>query len=231
MISIDIAAAVGTLELRIRLPPSDGVTVVVGPNGAGKSTLLRCLLGDLKPTAGAIQLGDDVLFRAGSIDVAMEERRLGFLPQRYALFPHMTVAENVGFGVRDAATREARVGSLLSDLEIDHLADRKSADLSGGESQRVALARALAIKPRALLLDERMAALDATTRGAVRQFLGERLAALEIPTLIVSHDIADARQLADRVAVLEAGAITQTGTLAEIVANPATQFVTAFAES
>jgi len=228
MLSIDIAAAIGDLDLRVALPAASGVTVVIGPNGAGKSTLLKCLLGALKPTQGSIELGDRPLFRAGSVNVPTEERRLGYLPQRYALFPHMTVAANVGFGVRDKRERSAKVAALLADLALAKLASRKTRALSGGESQRVALARALAIDPLALLLDEPMAALDAGTRGAVREFLRDRLADLEISTLIVSHDLADAEALADRVAVLEDGRITQVGALAELRANPATEFVATF---
>ena len=226
MLSVDVRATVGSLELRIELPAAAGTTVVVGPNGAGKSSLLLTLLGAIAPAAGTIRLGRDTLYDSrAAIDVAIEDRRIGYLPQRYALFPHMTVAANVAYGVRDRDARGRRVAELLSDLGIAHLRDRRTGGLSGGESQRVALARALAIGPRALLLDEPMAALDAGARRKVRTFLADRLGAIDVPTIVVSHDLEDAEIFGDRVAVLEAGRIVQLGSLAELRRDPATPFV------
>ena len=231
MLSINVHANLGAFKLRAQLPPIRGVTVVIGPNGAGKSSLFLSVLGAIKPLRGAISLGAQTLFCAqDKINVPMEQRRLGYLPQRYALFPHMTVAQNIGFGIRDChgSERAARVAHLLQDLEIEHIAQRKTSVLSGGEAQRVALARALAIKPHALLLDEPMAALDAGTRRSVRRFLAARLAAVAVPTLIISHDIEDVESLAKQIAVLEAGAVVQSGTLTELRAAPATDFVRDF---
>lgn len=229
MLSIDIEARIGELDLRVQLPEHDGTTVVVGPNGAGKSSMLLTLLGAIRPLAGSIRLGGETLYDSASgTDRPTEHRRLGYLPQRYALFPHMTVAANVGYGVRDRARRARRVSELLEDLGIAHLGARKTRRLSGGESQRVALARALAIGPGALLLDEPMAALDAGARRQVRGFLAVRLRAIGIPTLVVSHDIEDAEVLGGRVAVLEQGRIVQLGTLDELRAAPATPFVSEF---
>lgn len=227
-LSIDLEARMGTLELRAELPAHDGVTVLVGPNGAGKSTLLKTILGVVEPERGSITLGKRKLYCAESgIDVPTEDRRLGYVPQRYALFSHMNVLKNVGFGIRGVSRdeRRARAMELLEDLGIAHLAERKTTSLSGGESQRVALARALAIKPRAVLLDEPMAALDAGARRKVRRFLAERLRAIGIPTLVVSHDIDDLEALGGRIAVLEEGRIHQIGTLEELREAPATDFV------
>jgi molybdate transport system ATP-binding protein len=231
MLTLDIQAKVGALSLSVQLPAYDGTTVVVGQNGAGKSTLLKCLLGALKPERGAITLEGRTLYDSDArVDLPIEYRRLGYVPQRYGLFPHMTVAQNVGFGIhwRSRKEREAKVAELLEDLGISHLAERKAPALSGGESQRVALARALAIGPRALLLDEPMAALDAGARRKVRKFLSVRLRAIGIPCVVVSHDVLDVEMLGGRVAVIEKGQLVQVGTLDEIRRAPATEFVEQF---
>ncbi|MBT8492908.1 MAG: ATP-binding cassette domain-containing protein, partial [Deltaproteobacteria bacterium] len=210
---------VGKFEVRANLPEHPGTTVIIGPNGAGKSTLLKSLLGVVTPVGGRIVLGDRVLFDADEgRDVPTEARRLGYVPQRYALFSHLDVKRNVGYGMQGMARkqRDARARELLDELEIGHLADRRVSALSGGEAQRVALARALAIGPRALLLDEPMAALDAGARRKVRVFLRERLEATSLPTVIVSHDPEDARILADRVAVMDSGRLAQLGSFEEI---------------
>jgi len=234
MLAIDVEADVGTLELRAQLSGYDGTTIIVGRNGAGKSTLLKSILGEIRPSHGTITLGDDTLFCTRSnVNVPTEERRIGYVPQKYALFPHMTVARNVGFGIRRCSKQErkARVMELLEDLGIAHLADRKTPSLSGGESQRVALARALAIRPHALLLDEPMAALDTDARRRVREFLAVRLRAVGIPTVVVSHDVNDVDALGGRVAVLEAGRVVQVGTPDELRQEPATPFVKQFMDT
>ncbi len=195
---------------------------VVGPSGAGKTTLLRAVAGLERPRAGRIALGDEVWFDADAgIHLAPERRAVGMVFQDYALFPHMTVLGNVRFGGTDGAEQ------LLERLGIAHLATARPGELSGGERQRVALARALARRPRVLLLDEPMAALDPHTRGAVRDELRTTLAALALPTLLVSHDFADAAALAARVAVIEDGRIVQQGTPDALVAAPAGPFVEA----
>jgi ABC-type sulfate/molybdate transport systems ATPase subunit len=234
MLAIDVEAQVGAMALRAALPADGGTTVVIGPNGAGKTSLLRCVLGAVRPRRGTIALDERPLFcsRQG-VDTPTEHRRLGYVPQRYALFPHMTARANVGFGIRgvDRRTRRERVMELLEDLGIAHLADRRTPSLSGGEAQRVALARALAIGPRALLLDEPMAALDAGARRKVRRFLSVRLRAIGIPTLVVSHDVDDVEALGGRVAVLEAGRIVQIGALEALRKSPATPFVEEFLDA
>lgn len=236
LLHVRVRARVGALSLDVELAPGPGTLVVVGPNGAGKSSLLSAVLGVLPVTEGRIAVGGVALLdTAARIDVPLEHRRLGYVPQEYALFPHLTVRGNVAFAVRSAslarhAGRDARhdaaaVEDALRTLGITALADRRVHALSGGEKQRVALARALAIEPRALLLDEPLAALDVGSRREVRGFLAATLARLALPTVIVAHDAADARVLGERIAVLEAGRITQLGTWAELSARPASRFV------
>jgi molybdate transport system ATP-binding protein len=163
------------------------------------------------------------------IDLAVERRRIGFVPQRYALFPHLDVLGNVAYGVRaPRAERERLAREALAELDVAGLAARRPAQLSGGEMQRVALARALACRPRALLMDEPLAALDASVRRDVRRFLADRLRALAIPTVLVTHDLADAEALDGDIVVIEAGAVVQAGRLAELAAAPRTEFVRQF---
>lgn len=229
-LAIDLDLHRGSFHLRVTLPPHAGTTVVVGPNGAGKSTLLECLLGVQRPE-GRIELGGQLLLASDDdVDVPPEARRLGYVPQRYALFRHMTVLRNVAFGLEGGsrAERADRARALLDELGIGHLAERMPAALSGGESQRVALARALSIEPRALLLDEPLAALDVGARRRVRDFLASRFREVGVPTVVVSHDLADAVALAERVVVLEAGRVVQVGSVDALREQPASPFVSAF---
>ena len=232
-LSASLRARAGALELDVELHAIEGTVVLVGPNGAGKSTLLSVLLGALPCEQGRITLGDDVLLdTAAGVAVPMEERRIAWLPQDYALFPHLNARGNVAFALRSAPrlTRvEARAlaDAALDELGVLALAERHPAALSGGEQQRVALARALSVKPRALLLDEPLAALDVGTRREVRGFLKDTLARLALPSIVVTHDAADVRALGGRVVVLERGRVTQTGSWQELCAHPASAFVEA----
>lgn len=226
---------VGPLALEFDLDVAPGIFVLVGPNGAGKTSTLRLLLGLARPSSGLVSLGGEVLYDAERhVDLPTEERGLGYLPQGFALFPHLTAQQNVEFAVacrapalgRGARADEAR--GFLRSLDVLALADRVPASLSGGEAQAVALARALASRPKALLLDEPLASLDPGTRRRVRTYLRERLGALGLPTIVVSHAPEDAEALADRCGVLERGKLVQVGTYAELKASPATPFVAAF---
>ena len=177
----------------------------------------------LRPERGRIALGANVwLDTEAWIDLPPERRSVGLVFQEYALFPHLDVRRNVGFGGRE------RVDELLERFRISHLAQARPADLSGGERQRVALARALARDPAVLLLDEPLSALDAHTRNVVRAELAELLAELRLPTLLVTHDFEDAAALADRVGVIVDGRILQLGPAAELLAAPADAFVASF---
>jgi ABC-type sulfate/molybdate transport systems ATPase subunit len=195
----------------------------VGPSGAGKTTVLRAISGLTRPERGRVELDDTVLFDSeAGIDVAPERRRVGFVFQDYALFPHMTVEQNVRYAGGE------RVGDLLDRLGIASLARAKPESLSGGERQRVGLARALARDPGVLLLDEPLSALDAHTRMTVRAELRELLESFDLPTLLVTHDYEDAAALAGRIGVLVEGRLLQVGTPAELIAAPADPFVASF---
>jgi ABC-type Fe3+/spermidine/putrescine transport system ATPase subunit len=197
--------------------PSDRVLVVLGPSGAGKTVLLETLAG-LRP-----QLGGQVHLAGADITGhPPERRRIGLVFQDAALFPHLTVRDNVSFGPRAVRmTGPDRTGELLSQLGITHLADRAPRSLSGGERQRVALARALAIQPDLLLLDEPLSALDQPTREDMRTLLQRLLAELNIPAAHVTHDRDEALSIGDDLAIIVAGQLRQTGPAADLAAEPA----------
>jgi molybdate transport system ATP-binding protein len=219
-LEIDIALARRSFELAVALALDAETIAVVGPSGAGKSSLLRTIAGLERPHRGRITLAEEVwLDTAGGVRLTPEGRRVGYVPQDYGLFPHLTVAANVRF----AAKRNRP--DLLQRLGIAHLAGARPPQLSGGERQRVALARALAREPRVLLLDEPFAALDATTRAQVRDELAEELRELQLPALLVTHSFEDACALARRVAVLDNGHIAQLASPDELLRRPATATV------
>jgi len=199
----------------------------LGPSGCGKTTTLRMVAGFEQPTAGNIRLaGQDVTYAKAN------ERNIGMVFQSYALFPNMTVADNVGFGLRirkeDNAAREARVSELL---ELIHLPDKGKSypnELSGGQQQRVALARALAISPQLLLLDEPLSALDAKIRDELRAEIRRIQQQLNITTIYVTHDQEEALALSDRIVVMSKGRMEQVGAPFEIYNNPSTGFVASF---
>ena len=188
----------------------------MGASGSGKTSLLRLVAGLARPDAGRIALGDEVWFDAArGIRLRPEDRRVGYVPQDYALFPHLSVAGNVRF-----AARRPRP-DLLEAMGITPLADAFPGELSGGERQRVAIARALARDPRVLLLDEPFGALDVITRRRVRTELGDLLSGLNLPVVLVTHAFDDANALAGRCAVLDAGQVVQVAPPAEIRRHPA----------
>jgi molybdate transport system ATP-binding protein len=231
VLTVDVGGAVGALAINAAFRTGETPLVIVGPNGAGKTSLLMMILGAVRPTRGRIALDDVALFDAAlGADVPVEWRHIGFLPQRYALFPHLDAAANVAYGIGGASRAERRrlAVEALAALDVAHLARRRPVELSGGEAQRVALARALASGPRALVLDEPFAALDASVRHDVRRFLAERLRAWRLPTVVVTHDRADADAFEGELVVIERGAVVQAGRLTELAANPASEFVARF---
>ncbi len=226
----DVRLRLGRLALDVVVEAGAGsVTAVVGPNGAGKTTFLRAVAGQVGIDGGEIRLGATVLDAPPGVFVPPERRRLGYVDQDYLLFPHLTALENIAFGPRSAgATRAGSREIARAWLERVGLGDRADArrrSLSGGQQQRVALARALATDPQALLLDEPLAALDVRTRPEVRRDLRRHLGGYDGVTLIVTHDLADAAALADRMLVLEDGRVTHAGTVAEVLARPRTSYV------
>jgi molybdate transport system ATP-binding protein len=214
--------------LDVQWSAAGGVVVLFGPSGAGKTLTLQCLAGLLRPDAGRIVVDGRVFFDAeAGVDLRPQARRLGYVFQGYALFPHLTVADNVGFGLRDrpAAERRRRVGEVLERLGLAGLERRRPAELSGGERQRVALGRALAIDPALLLLDEPLSALDAPLRAALRDDLAVTLREWGIPAVVVTHDFAEAYRLGDRLVVYDAGRVIQSAPRAELLWQPASEAV------
>ena len=207
---------------------SGELIALLGPSGCGKTTLLRIIAGLETPDVGSIHFsGED------TTDVHVRERNVGFVFQHYALFRHMTVFENVAFGLRVKPRRERpseaqikeKVMSLLKLVQLDWIADRFPSQLSGGQRQRIALARALAVEPKVLLLDEPFGALDAKVRKELRRWLARLHEDVHLTSVFVTHDQEEAMEVADRIVVMNKGVIEQIGTPAEVYANPASEFV------
>jgi sulfate transport system ATP-binding protein len=216
----------------VDLKVADGeLLALLGPSGSGKTTLLRIIAGLDWPDAGEVTFdGENALVRGAG------ERQVGFVFQHYALFRHMTVFENVAFGLRvqprsvrkDEASIRARVKELLDLVQLDWLADRYPSQLSGGQRQRIALARALAIEPRILLLDEPFGALDAKVRKELRKWLRTLHQEIHVTSIFVTHDQEEALEVANRVVVMDKGHIEQVGSPGEVYDSPATAFVHGF---
>lgn len=232
---IQLRADAGTFELDATIEGSRRPVALVGTNGSGKTTLLRMIAGALRPRDGLILVGDAVLYDSRSgIDRPSEQRHLGYVPQGYGLFPHLNVFDNVGFGLArlgpstNRADRRDTILNMMQDLDIAHLAMRLPGTLSGGEQQRVALARALVTEPCMLLLDEPLAALDASNKRSVRSFLAQRLAAAQRPAIVVTHDLRDVLSLNASICVLDRGKIIQRGEVESLRNAPANDFVAEF---
>jgi molybdate transport system ATP-binding protein len=231
-LQVAVRGTIGDLMIDLAFHASGQPTVIVGPNGAGKTSALMMILGAMAPGSGRVALDGAVLFDGErGVDVPVEHRRIGFLPQRYALFPHLDILANVAYGIRARpAERIHQALAALRNLGVENLAPRRTNELSGGEAQRVALARTLAAAPRALLLDEPLAALDASLRHEVRRFLAQHLKALRIPTVIVTHDREDADAFDGEVIVMEHGSTVQRGRMSDLAAHPETEFVRWFVD-
>ncbi|MGI8520122.1 MAG: ABC transporter ATP-binding protein [Actinomycetota bacterium] len=227
-----VRARAGNLALDVEIKAAAGETVVlVGPNGAGKTTLLRALAGLLPLAGGRVTLDDEVLEDPASRRrLPPEHRSVGFVFQDYVLFPHLSVLDNVAFGLRAARGRskdEARTQARewLERMGLVGYAAERPRVLSGGQAQRVALARALATRPRMLLLDEPLAALDAGARAEVRRELKSSLSRFDGVRLVVTHDPVEAMALADRVVVIEGGRVVQEGTPSDLSARPRSSYI------
>lgn len=200
------------------------VTVLFGPSGCGKTTVLRCLAGLERPEEGQIRFGAETWFDSASrVCRRPQQRGVGFVFQDYALFPHLSVAENLAFGLKSqpAAEGRRRVGEMLERMGIAELASQRPRQLSGGQQQRVALARALVCRPRLLLLDEPLSALDAGSREELRGELRRLLGNLDLPVVLVTHDRNEALALGDELVVMSAGAVRQSGPVLDVFNRPA----------
>ncbi len=236
MLNVKLHHQLGAFQLAINFQVPLGLIVLLGSSGAGKSLTLRSIAGLLHPQQGHITVNEQVLFdSATGIRVPAQLRHIGYVPQHYALFPHLTVAENILFALppsptnslwtqwrKQRAARRTRVAELLSVLELDGLERRYPATLSGGQQQRVALARALASEPRLLLLDEPFNALDASVRERLRDTLKQFHRRFAIPIVLVTHDHAEAQQLADTIVVVQHGQVAQVGSVNDIFYAPHT---------
>ncbi len=209
--ALHTAAGPRTLDVRLTLAPGE-LLALSGPSGAGKTTLLRLLAGLDRPAGGFIRAAGQTWYDAVHRQwLPPQQRQLGFVFQDYALFPTMTVRENLAFAAAGQPRATRLIADLLASLELTELADRRPAVLSGGQQQRVALARALARRPRLLLLDEPLSALDLPTRQRLQQVLAEVHRQFELTTILISHDPAEIARLADRVLELELGQVRRLG--------------------
>lgn len=222
MLEVQVSARLGHFGLEAAFRgPGRGVTVLFGASGAGKTAILSCIAGALRPASGRIALGDQALFDSSlGVNLPMERRRIGWVFQDARLFPHLRVEENLLYGARRAPAGGARFDEVVEVLGIGGLLRRRPRDLSGGERQRIGLGRALLSQPRLLLMDEPLAALDTPRKAEILPFLDRLKAAFDLPILYVTHSLAEAVRLGDRMVVLEHGRVLADGPLAEIVARP-----------
>ncbi|MBE2285702.1 MAG: ABC transporter ATP-binding protein [Prosthecobacter sp.] len=209
----------------VRLPGgAHSVTVLFGPSGCGKTTVLRCLAGLERPERGVIHFGGETWFDAeAGVCLTPQQRGIGFVFQDYALFPHLDVTANIAYGLTklDKAERQARVEAVITRYDLSGVAQQFPRQLSGGQQQRVALARAVVCRPRLLLLDEPLSALDTALREDLRTGLCQQLRELDIPVMLVTHDRAEARLLGDQLVVMHGGKVQQAGSAEEVFTRPA----------
>jgi molybdate transport system ATP-binding protein len=218
-----VAPGPSLFTLDVSLQVSPGITILFGPSGAGKSTLLDCLAGLQTPQQGRISVGEQVFFDSNTrLNLPPQARRIAYVFQTLALFPHLTAEENVAYGVADLPrdARTARVREILQAFAVEKLCHRKPSEISGGERQRIALARSLVTQPRALLLDEPFAGLDAHIKSAVMDDLRAWNASRQIPILLVTHNREEVSALAERVIALDHGRVVSAGTPLEVLEAP-----------
>lgn len=222
---VQVARRFGRFALDVAFATADRRVVLFGPSGAGKTLTLRMIAGIVRPRAGRIVIGERVLYdSARGVDLSAHRRHVGYVPQGYALFPHLTVADNVAYGLRGAAVgeRRTRARAMLALTGLDGLEGKRPHELSGGQQQRVALARALAIEPSVLLLDEPLSAIDAPLRASLRAELANLQARTGTAMITVTHDLGDAFALGDWIVVVDSGRVLQEGPKDEVYYRPAT---------
>ena len=212
-----------TIAAELSLPAEFSVTTLFGPSGCGKTTILRCLAGLVRPNEGTIRAGGQPWFDSRQkICLTPQQRDIGFLFQDYALFPHLSVIENIAFGLKGCSPheRDQRVAEMIQVFDLQGLELRRIHQISGGQQQRVALARVLVRRPRLLLLDEPLSALDATLREQLRTELRRRLSMFQIPVIVVTHDRVEAIALSDQLVIMERGRIRQSGPVEQVITRP-----------
>ena len=234
MLEVVLQKRLGDFQLDATFSAPGGLITLFGPSGSGKSLTLQTVAGTIEPDAGHISLDSQPIFDSSSgLNLPAQKRRVGYVPQHYALFPHLSVADNIGFGLArlPREKRRQRVAELLNNFDLGALAERRPRQLSGGQQQRVALARALAVQPGLLLLDEPFAALDAALRSALRQELAQVQKRWNISMLIVTHDLSDVYALGQRVIVYDDGRVIQQGTRDDVFFRPTSQRVAEFVQT
>ncbi|MCK8824794.1 ABC transporter ATP-binding protein [Fuchsiella alkaliacetigena] len=236
MLKVDVEKNFNNFELRVKFEVENEILVLFGPSGSGKSTTLKLIAGLEEPDRGSI-VNQKVQFfkRSTKANLAINKRNIGYVFQDYSLFPHMTVFENIAFGIRgrglDKLEVKRKVNNLLTNLRLEGLSNNYPSELSGGQQQRVAIARALIIEPEILLMDEPFSALDTLVREKLRQDLLRVHREYQIPVIYVTHNLTDVFVLADQVAVYNQGRIEQLGSKEEIFYRPRTRDVARFVES
>jgi molybdate transport system ATP-binding protein len=225
-LEVDLHVVLDDFTLEASFSASQELLVLFGPSGAGKSTILKALAGLLTPDRGTIRLNDRVLYDSRSkVNLPPQKRRIGYMPQQYGLFPHLTIAENIAYGLPPApkSKRNAQVEKWIEVMRLTDQADRKPSEASGGQQQRAALARAMASGPELLLMDEPFAALDEELRAHLRGEIRDLSNTFDLPILIVTHDTSEAYSLADHMVVFERGVMIQDGPREDVFRKPVSE--------
>lgn len=211
MLNVDIKKTLNHFELDVSFSMKDEIVVLFGKSGSGKTTILNSIAGLTIPTSGKITLNDVVFYQSKCKPLSVQKRKIGYLFQDYALFPHMTVEKNIYYSIskKDLPIHQERIKSIMDAVGINHLLSKYPHQISGGEKQRVALARALASEPKILLLDEPFSALDSQTKDQCHEQLLELKNLWNIPVILVTHNIEEAKKLGDKIIYLEKGKITR----------------------
>lgn len=231
MLRAEVKKRLDGFELDVAFEADEGRVVLFGPSGAGKSLTLQAITGVMRPDSGRVEINGRLLFDSASgLNLPPQKRRLGYVPQSYALFPHLTVEDNVAYGIQrlDAAQRRALVRQMVELVGLQGLERRRPRELSGGQQQRVALARALASRPELLVLDEPFSSIDTGLRGTLRRELLDLQARSGVTTLVVTHDLEDAFFLGSRIVVIDKGRVLQVGSREDVFYRPATRRVAEF---
>lgn len=231
MIKVDVEKRLKAFHLRSKFEAGNELVALFGPSGSGKSLTLQCIAGLVRPDAGRIVIGDEVVFDAARrINMPPQKRRVGYVFQNYALLPHLSVAQNIGYGLHHLvpAERQEKVKQMVRLMRLEGLEFHCPGELSGGQQQRVAIARALVTEPSILLLDEPFSALDSAIRSKLRMELLQILHGLNITTILVTHNLEEAYVLSEKMVVYEAGQVLQVGDRDEVLHRPASRSVARF---